>query len=129
MTNRNDSDHVEDDLEAFMAIARAVAVEQAKSMPTTPELLRRADAIVEAARGRLAAMRRDELARRPSNVVTSGIRDWIRAMAEPELIAFLTRAKLDHPELQFAFRRYETMSVEDLRSAVEDVVSLQERGN
>jgi hypothetical protein len=128
-SNRNGSKRHEDDLEAFMAIARAVAVEESRSMPTTPELLQHAGAIVEAARDRLAAMRRDELARHPSNVVASEIRGWIRAMAEPELIAYLTTARVEHPDLQFAFRGYETMSLEDLRSAVEDVVSLQQREN
>jgi hypothetical protein len=123
------NEQVDDDLATFMAIARAVAVEEAKTMPTTPDLLRRADALVESARDRLAAMRRAELANRPSNVVSRGIRDWIRALNPAEAIARLTQVKIEHPELQFAFRDYEHMSPDDLRSALEDVVSLIERGD
>ncbi len=123
------NEQLDDDLETFMAIARAVAVEEAKTMPTTPDMLRRADAIVESARDRLAAMRRDELAKRPSNVVRRGIRDRIRAMSLAEVFAELTRFKVEHPELQLAFRDFEHMSLDDAHSALEDVVSLTERGD
>ncbi len=123
------NEQLDDDLETFMAIARAVAVEEAKTMPTTPDMLRRADAIVESARDRLAAMRREELAKRPSNVVRGGIRDWIRALSPVEVFAELKRFKVEHPELQAAFRDYEHMSVDDARSALEDIVSLTERGD
>ncbi len=123
------NEQLDDDLETFMAIARAVAVEEAKTMPTTPDMLRRADAIVESARDRLAAMRRDELAKRSSNVVRRGIRDWIRAMSLAEAFAELTRFKVEHPELQLAFRDFEHMSLDDAHSALEDVVSLTERGD
>jgi hypothetical protein len=74
-------------------------------------------------------MRREELAKRPSNVVRSGIRDWIRALNPADAFAKLTQVKIEHPELQFAFRDYEHMSGDDLRSALEDVVSLIERGD
>jgi hypothetical protein len=123
------NEYVDDDLAAFMAIARAVAVEEAKTMPTTPELLRRADAIVEAARDRLARVRREELARRPSNIVSGTVRDWIKALSPAQVIAQLAQIKGDHPEMQFAFRDYEHMSSDDLRSALEDVMSLIERGD
>ena len=74
-------------------------------------------------------MRRAELAKRPSNVVSGSIRDWIRALNPAQAIAKLTEIKVAHPELQFAFRDYEHMSPDDLRSALEDVVSLIERGD
>lgn len=118
----------EQDLEAFMAVARAVAIEDAKLMPTTPALQRRADAIVEATRDRLAQMRREELARKPSNVVAGTIRDAIRAMIPAQIFARFAEIRRAHPNMQFAFRDFEHMSVDDLRSALEDVESLIERG-
>lgn len=120
---------IERDLETYMAIARAVAVEEAKLTPTTPDLQRRAHAIAEAARDRLAAMRRAERAKRPSNIVSGAIRDAIRAMSDLEVLAQLKQFCRLHPEMQFAHRNYEHMSKDDLRSALEDVMSLHERGN
>jgi hypothetical protein len=117
------------DLETYMAIARAVAVEEAKLTPTTPELQRRAHAIAESTRDRLAAMRRAERAKRPSNVVSGAIRDLIRAMSDSEVLVELKRYCGLHPEMQVAYRNYERMPMADARSALEDVMSLHERGD
>src|SRR5688572_12331853 len=46
----------ERDLNTFMAIASAVAIEEAKLMPTTPDVRRRARAIADDARAALAAL-------------------------------------------------------------------------
>ena len=46
----------ERDLNAFMAIASAVAIEEAKLMPSTPEVKREAKALVEFAKAKLAAL-------------------------------------------------------------------------
>lgn len=119
----------EQDLETYMAIARAVAVEDAKTMPTTPELQRRAHAIAEGARDRLAAIRREERARRPSNVVSGAIRDAIKAMSPAQVLARLGELRGLHPQMQFAHRNFDHLSDEDLRSALEDVESLIERGD
>jgi len=119
----------EQDLDTYMAIARAVAVEEAKSMPTTPELQRRAHVIAEGARDRLAAIRREERAKRPSNVVSGAIRDAIKAMSPAQILARLGELRVLHPQMQFAHRNFEQLSDDDLRSALEDVESLIERGD
>jgi hypothetical protein len=119
----------EQDLDTYMAIARAVAVEEAKTMPTTPDLQRRAHAIAEGARDRLAAIRREERAKRPSNVVSGAIRDAIKAMSPSQILARLGELRGLHPQMQFAHRNFEQLSNDDLRSALEDVESLIERGD
>ena len=119
----------EQDLNAYMAIARAVAVEEAKTMPTTPDLQRRAHAIAEAARDRLAQIRREERAKRPSNVVSGAIRDAIKAMSLAQLVAKMNERRAQHPEMQFAHRDFEHLSEDDMRSALEDIESLFERGD
>jgi hypothetical protein len=119
----------EQDLDTYMAIARAVAVEEAKTMPSTPDLQRRAHAIAEGARDRLAAIRREERARRPSNVVSGAIRDAIKPMSPAQVLARLDELRGLHPQMQFAHRNFEHLSDEDLRSALEDVESLIERGD
>jgi hypothetical protein len=118
----------EQDLDAYMAIVRAVAVEEAKTMPMTPDTQRRAHRIAEDARDRLAQIRREERARRPSNVVSGMIRDAIKAMSPAQILARLDELRGLHPEMQFAHRDFEHVSDDDLRSALEDVESLIERG-
>jgi hypothetical protein len=44
------------DLNAFMAIAQAIAIEEAKLMPTTPEVERDAQALVEFTKAKLAEL-------------------------------------------------------------------------
>ena len=46
----------ERDLNAFMAVQMLLAIEDAKSMPTTAELKRRVDAIMKKTRAKLAEM-------------------------------------------------------------------------
>jgi hypothetical protein len=118
----------EQDLDTYMAIACAIAVEEAKAMPTTPELRRRAHLIAEGARDRIAQVRRAERARRPSNVVCGAIRDVIKAMSGAQVLARLTELRGLHPTMQFAHRNFEQLSDDDLRSALEEVESLIERG-
>jgi len=117
----------EQDLDTYMAIACAVAVEEAKTMPTTPDLQRRAHAIAEGARDRLAQMRREERAKRPSNVVSGAIRAAIQMLSPAQVLARLTELRGHHPDMAFAHLDYEGMTDEDLRSALEDAESLIER--
>lgn len=119
----------EQDLNTYMAIACAVAVEEAKTMPTTPDLQRRAHGIAEAARDRLAQIRREERAKRPSNVVSGAIRDAIKAMNPARVLARLSELRVMHPEMMLAHRNFEHLSEDDLRSALEDFESLIERGD
>ncbi len=118
----------EQDLDTYMAIACAVAVEEAKLMPTTPDIQRRAHVIAEAARDRIALQRREERAKRPSNIVSGAIRAAIMAMTPVHVLARLGELRTTHPEMQLAFRNFEHMSEDDLRSALEDIESLIERG-
>ena len=117
----------ERDLKTFMAIAQDVAIAKAKMMPTTPDIQRRAAALVEFGREKIAEMRREELARRPSNIVSGTIREAIRKLTRSEVIARLSEIWTQHPEMQFAHRHCETMTDDDLRSALEDAESLIER--
>lgn len=119
----------ERDLETYMAIACAVAVEEAKAMPGTPDLQRRAHLIAEAARDRLARMRREERAKRPSNVVSGAIRASIKAMKQADVVARFAEILRLNPTMHFAHRNLEHMSEEDMRSALEDAESLLERGD
>lgn len=115
------------DLRTFMAIAQEQAIAEAKLMPTTPDIKRRAHAIAEAARERLAQMQREERAKRPSNVVSGKIRDATKALPLPDVIAWLNDLRVQHPTMQFAHRDYEHLSETDARSALEDALSLIER--
>ncbi len=117
------------DLRTFMAIAQEAAIAEAKLMPTTPDIKRRAHALAEFARDQIAETRREERAKRPSNIVSGAIRAAILAMDPAQVIARLTALRGQYPTMQFAHRDYEHMSDEDLRSALEDVESLVERGD
>ena len=117
----------ERDLRTFMAIAQNVAIAEAKLMPTTPDIERRAAALVAFGRDKIAEMRREELARRPSNVVAGTIREAIRKLTRAEVIARLSELWTQHPDLQFAHRECDDMTDDDLRSALEDAESLIER--
>lgn len=121
MTNTNDTER---DLKTFMAVAQAVAIEEAKHMPTTPEIERDALALAAFTREHLAAMRREELAQRPSNIVSGAIRPSILAMARDKVIARLRDLFVRHPQLQFCYRDFEQATDEDLRSALEDALSI-----
>lgn len=111
-----------------MAIAQASAVEEAKLMPTTPEIKKRARALAEMARERLATMAREERAKRPSNIVSGVVRATIRAMSPAHVLARLTELRGLYPEMAIAHLAFEEMSDVDLRSALEDAESLIERG-
>ena len=117
----------ETDLRTFMAIAQEMAIADAKLMPTTPDIQRRAAALTEFARDRLALMQREERAKRPSNVVSGKIRDAIAALPLPNVFAWLDDLRAQHPTMQLAYRDYEHLSETDARSALEDALSLIEQ--
>src|SRR5215471_10622433 len=95
------------DLRAFMAIAQEQAIAEAKLMPTTPDIKRRARALAEFARDRLAEMAREERATRPSNVVDGKIRDSIWKLPLPRVFEWLKELRVQHPTMQFAHRDFE----------------------
>jgi hypothetical protein len=121
MTTDKDIDR---DLKIFMYIAQAVAIEEAKYMAMTPEIERDAQELAAFTREHLAAIRRAELERRPSNIVSGAIRPSILAMARDKVIASLKELFVRHPQLQFCYREFEQATDEDLRSALEDALSL-----
>lgn len=110
-----------------MAVAQDVAIAKAKLMPTTPDIQRRAAALVAFGHERIAQMRREELARRPTNIVSGTIREAIRKLSRSETMTWLSQLWTRHPELQFAHRECDEMTDDDLRSALEDAVSITER--
>ncbi|MBA3462815.1 MAG: hypothetical protein H0T46_22860 [Deltaproteobacteria bacterium] len=115
-------DTTDRDLATFMAVARAVATEEAKHMPTTPAIERDAAALVMFTREQLAEARRAELAAQPSNVVSGAVRPSILAMVRDKVLARLNQVIAAEPSLQFAHRDFETASDDDLRSALEDAL-------
>jgi hypothetical protein len=124
MTNQSQRD-----LKQFMAVAQQLAIRDAERMPTTPDVERRANALVAHAREQFARTQREALAKRPSNIVSGAIRAAIRALSPMQLRARLAERCAQHPELVFAHRDYEHLPEDDLRSALEDIESiLEQRG-
>ncbi len=118
------TDTTDRDLATFMAVARAVATEEAKGIPTTPAIERDAASLAMFARERVAKLRRAELAAQPSNVVSGAVRPSILAMVRDKVLARLNEVIGIRPELQFAFRDFESASDHDLRTALEDALSI-----
>jgi hypothetical protein len=117
------------DLRTFMAIAQEQAIAEAENMPTTADIKQRAHALAEFARDRMAQMRRDERAQRPSNVVSGAIRAAIQAMSDAQVVVRMKELFALHPDMQLAHRDFEHLTAEDRRSALEDMESLAERGD
>jgi len=116
------------DVNTFMALAHAVAADDARHTPTTAELRRRAGALADFAQDRLAAMRRAERAERSRIEIRRGeIRPSILAMARDAIFARLDALRAAHSEMQFAHRECAGMSDDDLRSLLEDAESTLER--
>lgn len=116
------------DLRTFMAVAQAVAIEEAKTMAITPEMKREARALAAFAREKHAEIRRAQLAALPSNVVSGVVRPSIMAMARDAVMARLSALFAERPQLGLCYREYEHATDDDLRSALEDVLSVIERG-
>lgn len=115
---------IDRDLRTYMAVMQAVAIEEAKTMPTTPEIKREAEALAAFAREKHAEIKRVELAAMPSNIVSGEVRPSILAMARDAVIARLSALFAERPQLAFCYRDYEQATDGDLRSALEDVLSI-----
>ena len=122
MTNK-----LERRLRSFEALQIALATEDAKHMPTTPEVERQVDALYAAGRRRMAQLRYAENVLWPVKIVSGEIRPEIDAMNRAELIAALREMRVSHPQLQYAHRDCETLSDHDLKSMLEDATRLTER--
>ena len=113
-------------LRSFVAVQSALAIEDAKHMPTTPEIERQAERLYTAGRRYMAQLRYAENAMWPVAVVSGEIRPEILAMSRAEVIAQLGEMRAKHPQLQYAHRDCETLSAHDLRSMLEDATKLVE---
>ena len=113
-------------LRAFEAVQLALATEDAKHMPTTPEIERQVERLYIAGRRRMAQLRYAENVLWPVKIVSGEIRPEILAMNRSEVIARLGELRATHPEMQYAHRDCETLSDHDLRSMLEDATKLIE---
>jgi hypothetical protein len=120
------NDKQERALRGFMGVQIALAKEDAKRMPTTPEIERAAQALYTSIRRRMAEIRYAENARFPVQVLGNEIRPEILAMSRIEVIVRLCELRALHPKLQYAHREGEALSDRDLRVLLEDAMKLVE---
>jgi hypothetical protein len=113
-------------LRSFEALQIALATEDAKHMPTTPELERSVDALYAAGRRRMAQLRYAENVLWPVKIVSGEIRPEVDAMSRDQVIATLADVRMRNPQMQFAHRDCETLSDHDLKSMLEDALRLIE---
>jgi alkanesulfonate monooxygenase SsuD/methylene tetrahydromethanopterin reductase-like flavin-dependent oxidoreductase (luciferase family) len=118
------NDNIDRDLATFMAVAQAVGLEEAKRTPTTADDEQEAQDLVTFTREHLAAIRRDELAKQRSNIVSGAIRPSILAMTRDRVLARLRELFVLYPDLQFCHREFERETDDDLRSALEDALAV-----
>ena len=113
-------------LRSFEALQIALAIEDAKRMPTTPEIERQVESLYAAGRHRMAQIRYAENELWPVKIVSGEIRPEFVAMSRADVIARLGQLRASHPQLQYAHRDCETLSDNDLRSMLEDATKLTE---
>lgn len=113
-------------LRSFEAVQIALAIEDAKHMPTTREIDRQVESLYAAGRRRMAQVRYAENALWPVTIVSGEIRPEILTMNRAEVIAQLGEVRAKHPQMQYAHRDCETLSDHDLRSMLEDATRLAE---
>lgn len=116
------------DARTFVALQFELAADEADKTQPTADMKRRMAALGASIRRREAQRRYAENALWPVQVVSGDIRPEILAMARGEVIAQLNRLKADHPELQDNYRDAEAVTDNDLRSALEDALTLLEEG-
>ena len=113
-------------LRSFEAVQIALAIEDAKHMPTTPEIERQVASLYAAGRRRMAQLRYAENALWPVTIVSGEIRPEILALSRSEVIAQLGEIRAKYPQMQYAHRDCESLSDHDLRSMLEDATRLTE---
>jgi hypothetical protein len=113
-------------LRSFEALQIALAIEDAKHMPTTPEIERKAEALYAVGRRRMVQIRYAENVLWPVKIVSGEVRPEILRMSRSEVVAALRELRVSHPELQYAHRDCEGLSDHDLRSMLEDAMRLTE---
>ena len=113
-------------LRSFEALQIALATEDARHMPTTPEMERHVEALYVAGRRRLAQLRYAENALWPVTIVTSEVRPEILVLSRSEVMGQLGELHVRHPQMQIAHRDCEMLSDHDLRTMLEDALRLLE---
>lgn len=111
-------------LRSFEALQIALATEEAKRMPTTPEMERQVESLYAAGRRRMAQIRYAEHALRPAALVDSEIRPEILAMTRADVITQLGELRARHPQMQYAHRDGEALNDHDHRAKLEDAMEL-----
>lgn len=113
-------------LRGFEALQIALATEDAKRMPTTPEIERQVESLYAAGRRQMAEIRYRENALWPVRTASNEIRPEIESMSRADVILQLNKLRFHHPLMQFAHRDCETLSDHDLRTMLEDATKLIE---
>jgi len=114
------------DARAFVALQFELAASEADKVQPSAELKRRMVVLGASIRRREAQRRYAENALWPVKVLSGDIRPEIQAMARADVIAQLTEIRARYPQMQYAHRDCETMTDDDLRSALEDALTLIE---
>jgi len=107
-------------LRMYEALAHEAAMDAAARRELTPELRAMSRRLHASVHKRLDALDRADKQRR-------AVRAEIVAMDRPSLLQRLGELLSSQPRAVFAFRDYERMSDDDLRSALEDAQSMIER--
>lgn len=105
-------------LRMYEALAHEVAMDAAARRELIPELRELSRELLGYARDQLAAYERADQ--------RHTVRASIRAMERPSLLARLGEILVGQPRAVFAYRDFERMSNDDLRSALEDAESMLE---
>lgn len=114
-------------LRSFEALQIALAVEDAKHMPDSPEIERQVDRLYAAGRRHMAQLRYAESVLWPLDIRTNDeIRPEVQAMSRAEVEARIATLRVEYPHLSFAYRDSETLSDHDLRVMLEDALRLTE---
>jgi hypothetical protein len=116
------------DARTFVALQFELAANEADMMEPSADMKRRMAALGASIRRREAQRRYAENALWPVKVVSGDIRSEILAMSRAEVIAELNSLRAQHPGLQYMHRDCETQTDHDLRSALEDALTLLDAG-
>ena len=114
------------DARTFVALQFEFAAREADMGQSSAELKRRMAALGASIRRREAQRRYAENALWPVKVLSGDIRPEVQAMSRSEVIARLREIQARYPHMQYAHRDCETMTDDDMRSALEDALTLTE---
>lgn len=114
------------DARTFVALQFELAAKEADMTEPSAEMKRRMAALGASIRRREAQRRYAENALWPVKVISGDIRPEIQAMPRADVIAHLKNLRAQHPGLQYAYRDCETLTDNDLRSALEDALTVLE---